>query len=163
MCPPNLSVVSDLREDWTTFSETGVYTRRTATVANLKSTVRAALSIRSEQGDFKRWQILQDKVIKGRIYFYDNTKWKYIACWTSKRIASGCLQLPQQVLLGQKEATARIRGGLRRDGPNDLMFLNNLIQKDLYISILFYLFVLLVMFSIFCNLSTIHNLATYAY
>ena len=45
----------------------------------------------------------------------------------------------QQVLLGQKEATARIRGGLRRDGPNDLMFVNNLIQKDLSISILFVL------------------------
>ena len=64
----------------------------------------------------------------------------------------------QKVLLGQKEAMARIRGGLRRDGLNDLMFVNNLIQKDLSISILF---VLLVMFSIFCNLSTIHNLATY--
>ena len=28
-------------------------------------------------------------------------------------------------------------GGLRRDGPNDFLFVNNLIQKDLYISILF--------------------------
>merc|ERR1711873_12232 len=57
------------------------------------------------------------------------------------------------------------KGGLRRDGPNDFMFVNNLIQKDLSIfnTFCFYLFVLLVMFSIFCNLSTIHNLATYAY
>ena len=45
----------------------------------------------------------------------------------------------EQVLLGQKEATARIRGGLRRDGPNDFMFVNDLIQKDLSISILFVL------------------------
>ena len=29
------------------------------------------------------------------------------------------------------------KGGLRRDGPNDFMFVNNLIQKDLSISILF--------------------------
>ena len=43
----------------------------------------------------------------------------------------------KQILLGQKETTAHIRGGLRRDGPNDLMFVNNLIQKDLSISILF--------------------------
>ena len=30
-------------------------------------------------------------------------------------------------------------GGLRRDGPNDFMFVNDLIQKDLSISILFVL------------------------
>ena len=29
------------------------------------------------------------------------------------------------------------KGGLRRDGPNDFMFVNNLIQRDLSISILF--------------------------
>ena len=52
------------------------------------------------------------------------------------------------------------KGGLRRAGPNDFMFVYTLTQRDLYMSILF---VLLVMFSIFCNLSTIHNLATYAY
>ena len=48
----------------------------------------------------------------------------------------------EQVLLGQKEATASIRGGLKRDGPNDFMFVNNLIQKDLSISILFVLLVM---------------------
>ena len=40
------------------------------------------------------------------------------------------------------------KGGLRMDGPNDTMCVNNLIQKDLSISILF---VLLVMFSIFAT------------
>ena len=64
----------------------------------------------------------------------------------------------KQVLLGQKEATARMRGGLRRAGPNDFMFMYNLMERDLSISIIF---VLLVMFSIFRNLSTIHNLTTY--
>ena len=38
------------------------------------------------------------------------------------------------------------------------MFMYNIIQIDLSISILL---ILLVMFSTFCNLSTIHNLATY--
>ena len=60
----------------------------------------------------------------------------------------------------KKRQPAYVGGGLRRDGPNDFLFVNNLIHKDLSISILF---VLLVMFSIICNLSTIHNLATYAY
>ena len=52
-------------------------------------------------------------------------------------IAENVHSLYKKVLLGQKEATARIRGGLRRDGPNDFMFGNDLIQKDLSISILF--------------------------
>ena len=53
----------------------------------------------------------------------------YINCGTKKQV--------KQVLLGQKEVTARIRGTLRRDGPNDFMFVYDLIQKDLSISILF--------------------------
>ena len=36
-------------------------------------------------------------------------------------------------------------GGRRKDGPNDIMFVNNLIQKDLSISILF------VFFFLFCQ------------
>ena len=57
-------------------------------------------------------------------------------------------------------AGAERSDGLRRAGPNDFMFVYNLMHRDLSISIIF---VLLVMFSIFCNLSTIHNLATYIF
>ena len=71
----------------------------------------------------------------------------YLPSWlvviSKKNISFNCtarnILLILQVLLGQKEATARIRGGLRRDGPNDFMFVNDLIQKDLTISILFVL------------------------
>ena len=66
---------------------------------------------------------------------------------------------------GAERSDGPHKGDPRRNGPNDFMFVNNLIQRDLSISILFdfiFLF-LLVMFSIFCNLSTIHNLETYTY
>ena len=61
---------------------------------------------------------------------------------------------------GAERSDGPHKGGARRTGPNDFMFVYNLMQRDLSISIFF---VLLVMFSFFCNLSTIHNLATYAY
>ena len=66
---------------------------------------------------------------------------------------------------GAERSDGPYKGGLRRDGPNDFMFVNNLIQRDLSISILFvFIFlVLLFMFSIFCNLSTVNNVATYTY
>ena len=55
------------------------------------------------------------------------------------------------------------KGGLRRAGPNDFMFVYNLVQRDLSIS-MFFVFIFLFCYScflFFCNLSTIHNLATY--
>ena len=38
---------------------------------------------------------------------------------------------------GAERSDGPHKGGLRRDGPNDFMFVNDLIQKDLSISILF--------------------------
>ena len=55
------------------------------------------------------------------------------------------------------------KGGLRRAGPNNFMFVYNLVQRDLSIS-MFFVFIFLFCYScflFFCNLSTIHNLATY--
>ena len=62
----------------------------------------------------------------------------HITCFTqSGYVMSKYAPQLKQVLLGQKEAAARIRGGLRRDGPNEFLFVYNLIQKDLSISNLF--------------------------
>ena len=61
---------------------------------------------------------------------------------------------------GAERSDGPHKGGLRRAGTNDFMFVYNLMQRDLSISITI---VLLVMFSTFCNLSTIHNLATYIF
>ena len=69
-------------------------------------------------------------------------------------------QLKKTSSAGAEISDGPHKGGLRRAGPNDFMFVYNLMQRDLSISIIF---VLLVMFSIFCNLSTIHNLATYIF
>ena len=38
---------------------------------------------------------------------------------------------------GAERSNGPHKGGLRRDGQNDFMFVNNLIQRDLSISILF--------------------------
>ena len=58
--------------------------------------------------------------------------------------------LKKKFLLGQKEATARIRGGLKRAGPNELIFVYN---SEIYLFqyFLFCLFVLLLMFPIFAT------------
>ena len=73
--------------------------------------------------------------------------------------------IKKQVLLGQKEATTRIRGGLRRDGPNDFMFVNDLIQKDLlsfcFVSHVFY-FLQLDYNSQSCNLRLLDGTVYYS-
>ena len=61
-------------------------------------------------------------------------------CWNfSNSLKTYWKLFRKQVLLGQKDVMARIRWALRSAGPNDFMFVYNLIHRDLTISILYVL------------------------